>query len=212
MTQRRPAVPIATMRDQLLGAALAKVWARIGTDYVPPRRPSMAPSDNLQRSMNLIMPLRWRSVVVRAQLAQGLYSATDQILAGLNNVGTVHFARFDLIGRNLCMFSIYDGDMAGYLRDFIAAIGPAFDMLMGFVADPPPLPVGFHVDEFTEWIERHDAFQLPGDITDISPDLTTLPRRILVLFERHPDLQLGLYRNYPGFSASQIRDALEVGW
>jgi hypothetical protein len=203
---------LAAAGQRWLGAAITRVWRYLEPEITVERPTSPAPSDNMQRAMNLIMPLRWTSVVARAELAEGLASATAEILAGLNNVGTVHFARFDLIGHNLCMFSIYDGNMSGYLRDFIAALGPAFDMIMGFVKHPPTTPVQENVDEFIAWITAHDAFQMPEVVTELAPDLSSLPRRLLVLLDREDNVQLGLYRNYPGFTASQIREALEIGW
>ena len=202
---------LAESWQRCLGTLLTMAWSRVEPPIEVPPPSGLAPSDNLQRSMNLIMPLRWGDVVSRAELAQGLSDATDMVLSGLNNIGTVHFARFDLIDRYLCMFSIYDGDPGGYIRDFIGAIGPAFDMLMRFVEDPPP-PVQRDPDAFLAWIAAHDAFQFPDNLTAMAPDLGSLERRTLVQLHRHPHVQLGLYRNYPGFSASQIREALEVGW
>jgi len=197
----------------VLATVLAAVWSRLDppTALPPPR--SMAPSDHLQRPMNLIMPLRRPSIVARSQLTRTLVQGTDEVLSGLNNVGTIHFARFDIVAGNLCMFSIYDGDLGGYVRDFIATIGNAFDAILTWVKDPPPLPVGSHVEEFIAWIEAHDAFQMPEQPTDlISRTLSTLPRDTMVALHRHPNVQLGVYRGYPGFSAAQIRHHLSVGW
>jgi len=188
--------PLGHYLQVLLGSLLTWVWAR-RLPQARPAAPSVAPSDNLQRAMNLVMPLA---------------VAADEILVGLNNVGTVHFARFDIVAGNLCMFSIYDGEISGYIRDFIAAIGDAFDSIMGFVEDPPPTPVGLHVDEFLAWIDAHDAFQLPELATDVSPELVTLQRVTLVLLHRNPNVMLGVYRGYPGYSAAQIRDSLSIGW
>jgi hypothetical protein len=198
--------------QRLEGTALTLYWAhREPPIDILPEPPEVAPSDSMQRAMNLVMPLRWTHVAGRAELAKGLSDATAQVLAGLNNLGTVHFARFDIIDRNLCMFSIYDGDLRGYIRDFIASIGPAFDMLMAFVKHPPP-PVQTHPDQFIDWVADHDAFQFPEVPTDLARDLTSLQRESLVEMHRKRNVQLGLYRNYPGFSASQIREHLGVGW
>ncbi len=162
--------------------------------------------------MNLIMPLKYRYLVTRGDLTKGLATAVDQILVGLNNVGTVHFARFDLVAGNLCMFSIYDGEITGYIRDFINVIGQAFDVLMGFVADPPPTPVSEHPDEFVAWVAAHDAFQLPEEPTDLRADLRAVERETLLVLRQHPNVQFGVYRCYPGYSAAQVRQALRVGW
>ena len=192
---------------------LARLWSRHEPSPRLAAEVSQSPSDHLQRPMNLIMPLRRPNIVARSKLTETLVAATDEILCGLNNVGTIHFARFDVVSGNLCMFSIYDGDLGGYVRDFIATIGHAFDSILVWVKDPPLLPVGEHVEEFVEWIEAHDAFQLPELPTDlIIRNLSSLPRDTVLALHRHPNAQLGVYRGYPGFSAAQIRHRLSVGW
>ncbi|MBO0732474.1 MAG: hypothetical protein J2P57_24645 [Acidimicrobiaceae bacterium] len=171
-----------------------------------------SPTDALQRTMNLVMPLRRPGVVGRGELVQALSEASEALVVGLNNVGTVHFARFDLLGDNLCMFSVYDGDFAAYIRDFVATVGGVFDTVMGFVKDPPPLPVADHVHDFVAWVARHDAFQLPDEGSDLASKLSGLQRAGLVTLYRHRNVQLGAYRAYPGFSVAQIRQHLAVGW
>src|SRR5271169_5542259 len=90
-------------------------------------RPSVQPGDNVQRMINLVMPLRDKSAVGRALAALAIAQNKDEIYAGLDNVGTVHFARFVIVDDNICMFSVYDGDFTNYIRDFIATIGSVFD-------------------------------------------------------------------------------------
>jgi hypothetical protein len=194
------------------GSVLTALWSRLRPGPIWEPTASVAPSDNLQRPMNLIMPMRDLYVTTRGEVARTLFNATDEIVVGLNNVGTVHFARFDIVAGNLCMFSVYDGELTGYIRDFVAVIGDAFDKLLRFVKDPPPTPVGLHVDEFLEWIADHDALQLPEEPTEITTDLGDLQRQTLILLYRHPNVQLGIYRGYPGFSAAQIRQHLSIGW
>lgn len=198
---------------ELATEALVRLWSRYSPPTVAAATASMAPSDNVQRAMNLIMPLHVPNIVARAKLTQAIFEATDEVFCGLNNIGTVHFARFDFIDGNLCMLSIYDGDFTGYIRDFIATIGGVFDALMEHVKDPPPTPVVLHVDEFIEWVRAHDAFQMPESPTGlISRDLGTLQRDTLLALHRNPNVQLGAYRGYPGFSVAQIRQRLSLGW
>ena len=45
-----------------------------------------------------------------------------------------------------------------------------------------------------------------------SPDLETLPRKVVLLFDACPETQLAVYRSYPGFTVAQIRQALGIGW
>jgi hypothetical protein len=208
----RPASEVGTLLKGVVGSLLTAVWSVCLPAAPTPPGPSMAPSDSLQRPMNLIMPLRHPNVVSRGEVAEAMFKATEEIVVGLSNVGTVHFARFDLVDGNLCMFSVYDGELGGYIRDFVAVIGEAFDVLLGFVKNPPRTPVGHHVDEFLEWVQGHDAFQMPEQPTDITANLADLRRRTLILLHDHPNVQLGIYRCYPGFSAAQIRHHLAIGW
>jgi hypothetical protein len=136
----------------------------------------------------------------------------DNLYSGLDMVGTVHFARFDIIDGNLSMVSVYDGDFETYIRDFIAAIGDVFDVLMTFVKDPPPTPVAHHPSKFVEWVNERDLLQVPDDPTELVDDLDLLPRRLLLLFNENPQVQLGIYRAYPGSSVAQIRKALGLEW
>lgn len=198
--------------ESALVAAAVAIWARLEHPERPPVVESMAPGDNLQRSMNLVMPLSPSSLVRRGRLTTDLVAATEMILVGLNNVGTVHFARFTLMGPNLCMFSVFDGDMTGYIRDFITVIGQAFDVILGYVRDPPPMPVGGHPDAFIAWVAAHDAFRMPEQPTDLRPDLRSVERHSLFVLRRERNVQLGEYRCYPGYSAAQIRQHLGIGW
>src|SRR5262245_15038310 len=194
------------------GAVALAVWARVQPAGRHPWTPSVSPSDNLQRPMNLIMPLKPRYLIRRGELVTALVKATDQIYVGLNNVGTVHFARFDLIAGNLCMISVYDGELSGYIRDFIGSIGQSFDVLMGFVANPPPTPVAKYPDDFVAWVAARDAFQFPDESSDLLPRLDSLEREGLLMLRGNRNVQLGFYRNYPGYSAAQVRQGLGIGW
>jgi hypothetical protein len=69
-------------------------------------RPAVQPSENVQRMMNLLMPLKDKSAIGRARAAMAIAENVDEIFAGLDNVGTVHFARFLLIGDYICMISV----------------------------------------------------------------------------------------------------------
>ncbi len=127
----------------------------------------------------------------------------------------MHFARFDIIEGNLCMFSVFDGDFTTYIRDFITLFGNVFDDLMELVKDPPRRPTEQHPEEFIDWVHERDALKVPRDITLLVPnlvDLRNLPRDLVVLFDANPHVELGFYRGYPGSSAAQIRKGLEVGW
>lgn len=193
-------------------ALLTKFWSKVLRPS-PPRHAPLAPSERVQRTMNLVMPLRFPAVAVTGELSRAIFEASDQLLAGLSNVGTVHFARFVVVDGNLCMFSEYDGDFSAYIRDFVAKLGSTLDQVMSCVKDPPPTPVEQYPEEFVDWVRARDAFQLTDDPTDlITKNLDTLQRDTLVVLERNRNVQLAMYRAYPGYSAAQIRDKLSLGW
>ena len=195
-----------------LAKALVAVWRRLDPTVTPPREFSMNPADNVQMAMNLVMPLADPSPVARTELVLTLFSVLEEVMAGLNNTGIVHFARFTYVDGNLCMISMYDGDFSNYIRDFIYNIGGAFDALLPYIKDPPPLPVEEHPDAFIEWVNAHDALRLPESVTKLGDNLLTLPRKAVLLLDAHPNAQLFVYRAYPGYSVAQIRDALKIGW
>jgi hypothetical protein len=191
--------------------------------------PSIAPGDNLQRMMNLVMPLADKSPVGRAKAAAAIAANKDAIYAGLNNVGTVHFARFVIVGDNICMFSVYDGDFTNYIRDFIATIGGVFNAVVFLVeGGEKVIPCERNVDAFIQWIHEHDLYQVPDTPTDVLRDqealngdraesgddnLTLLPRRLILQLRVNANVSLGSgYRAYPGFSAAQVRERLGLGW
>src|SRR5580693_5647115 len=128
-------LPKNTLFRFLSAKVLVPYWVwRTPTSPLPGGpRPSVQPSENVQRMMNLIMPLNDKSPIGRAKAALAIAQNVDEIFAGLDNVGTVHFARFLLLGDYICMISVYDGDFSNYIRDFIATIGSVFDEVMKVV-------------------------------------------------------------------------------
>ncbi len=205
------------------------VW-REGKPKLPggPRESSQ-PSDSSQRMMNLLMPLKDTSPIGRAKAVMALAQSVDEVFAGLDNVGTVHSARFLLIGDYICMVSVYDGDFSNYIRDFIATIGSVFDALMLVVKGGDKVyPCEENVESFIDWVREHDLFQAPDfpielfGLQDIQKGrepnhpphaIESLPRELILQLHANPNISLGGgYRGYPGFSAAQIRNKLGVGW
>jgi hypothetical protein len=187
---------------------------------------SMQPGDNVQRMMNLVMPLKDKSPIGRAFAALAIAQNKDEIYAGLDNVGTVHFARFVIVDDKICMFSVYDGDFTNYIRDFIATIGSVFDAVVNLVeGGEAVIPSEQNVEKFIEWVHAHDMYQVSDVATDLlrdqeavngerhSADLRLLPRDLILQLHVNPNVSLGSgYRAYPGFSAAQVRHRFGVGW
>ena len=202
--------------EQWFERLLVRYWAWREHPAVAEGGPPDArqPSDNLMRAMSLVMPLADTSAVGRAQAAAVVASGIDEIYSGLDNVGTVHFARFAIVDDNLLMFSYYDGDFHTYIRDFIVTLGHAFDAIVAIVQDPPLTPCKQHVDEFIDWVHRHDLYQLPDDVTEIADvsDLRVAEPGADVAHAHQPERPAGRYRGYPGYSVAQVREHLGMGW
>ena len=190
---------------------------------------AIQPSDNVQRMMNLVMPLKDKSALGRAEAARAIADNVDELYAGLDNVGTVHFARFLIIDNNLCMISVYDGDFTNYIRDFVATIGSVFDAVVSLVdGGDAVLPCENNVEAFIDWIHAHDIYQVPDLVTDLliqqrdnpangplesNSDIMALSRAFVLQMRANPNVSLGGgYRNYPGYSAAQVRRKFGVGW
>ena len=192
-------------------------------------RSTVQPSENLQRMMNLVMPLKDPSPVGRAKAVFAIAQNVDEIFAGLDNVGNVHFARFVLIGDNICMISVYDGDFNNYIRDFIATVGSVFDAVISLVkGGETMIPTVHNIETFIDWVQAHDLFQASDFATDLFAmqdaamgrpangpphPLRTLPRALILQLHANPNISLGGgYRAYPGVSAAQVRHQFGVGW
>ncbi|MBY0568786.1 MAG: hypothetical protein K2P70_15830 [Hyphomonadaceae bacterium] len=203
------------MLRHLFERILIAFWRRVAPVKTPQPGYSTTLADNLQMHMNLVMPLADQTPVGRARAAAAIAANIDELFTGLSNVGTVHFARFDLIGGNLCMYSVFDGDFRAYIRDFICAFGSVFDSLLGLVADPPPSPSAQNPEAFIDWIHRHDSFQIPRDLTSLFPEeknINNLSRDLVLLLDENPNVQLGRFSGYPGVSVAQIRHNSGLGW
>src|SRR5664279_77651 len=163
-------LPKTSVMKWVAANILVPFWAwRTPVAKLPGGPPySVQPGDNVQRMMNLIMPLKDKSAIGRALAALAIAQNKDEIYAGLDNVGTVHFARFVIVDNNICMFSVYDGDFANYIRDFIATIGSVFDAVVELVEEGDKvIPSESNIEKFIDWVHDHDMYQVPDDATGI---------------------------------------------
>jgi hypothetical protein len=224
-------LPNMALTKFLTAHMLVPYWAwRTPMKPLPGGPPfSIQPGDNVQRMMNLVMPLKDKSAVGRALAALAIAQNKDEIFAGLDNVGTVHFARFVIVDNNICMMSVYDGDFTNYIRDFIATIGSVFDAVVSLVeGGDAVIPSEQNVEKFIDWVHAHDMYQVPDLPTGIlrdqdalngdtaasgDDDLRLLPRRLILQLQANQNVSLGSgYRAYPGYSAAQVRQRFGIGW
>ena len=220
-------LPTTSVMKWVAARILVPFWAwRTPVAKLPGGPPySVQPGDNVQRMMNLIMPLKDKSAVGRALAALAIAQNKDEIFAGLDNVGTVHFARFVIVDDNICMFSVYDGDFTNYIRDFIATIGSVFDAVVSLVeGGEAVIPSEHNIEAFIDWVHAHDLFQVPDLPTDIlraqeavsgkpANDLRLLPRDLILQLNVNNNVSLGSgYRAYPGYSVAQVRQKMGISW
>lgn len=214
--------------EWIAGHILVPLWAWRTPVALRVGGPPLAtpPGDNIQRMMNLVMPLKDKTAIGRSQAALAIAGNLDEIFTGLDNVGTVHFARFVIVDNNLCMFSEYDGDFSNYIRDFIAQIGSVFDGVIRLVeGGDAMIPTETHIEAFISWVRDHDVYQIPDLPTALLrygtiahppgavDDLRLLPRALILQLNANRNVSLGSgYRAYPGFSAAQIRRQMGMGW
>ncbi len=105
---------------------------------------------------------------------QSLPPDQNPVTVALNNLGTVHFARFALLGNDqVAVITTYDGDFEKYINEFIDEIGDVFNALLSHVADAPPLPVQTYRQEFLDYIHTIDR-RCVGPFYSAYPERTVL--------------------------------------
>jgi len=115
------------------------------------------PLPPVQNPLTLVMKAKSQEdYAALKQLVEHLQSMPpDQnpVTVALNEIGTVHFARFAFLGNNqVGVITTFDGDFAVYINEFIDTIGDVFNALMAHVEDAPPLPVQTFRQEFLDYV------------------------------------------------------------
>lgn len=115
----------------------------------------------VQRPLTLVMkaksPEAFAELKKTVERLQALPAALNPVVAGLNKLATVHFARFVFLDdQRLAVITSYDGDFDDYINDFVNEIGDVFNKLVAFMENPPPLPVQQYRKEFLAYIKEHD--------------------------------------------------------
>lgn len=136
------------------------------------------PSQPIQNPLTLVMkgksPEDFAALRKLVEHIQSLPQDQNPIVAALNRIGTVHFARFTFIDDcRLAVITAYDGDFEVYLNEFINEIGGIFNKLLAHVADAPPLPVQTYRREFFEYVRACDLGAV-GTFYSAYPDHTVL--------------------------------------
>lgn len=176
----------------------------------------------IQRQMNVVVPLKDPTPAGKARLAFMLMTEGGAIVTALRNIGTVHTARFNIVGRNLEFTSLYDGGAQTYLTDFARQIGTGFNAIMAAAKDwPDGKSVSDDPAHFAEFILARDLAQIPEDAAELVRDTVgqldeqqpdALPLAVLAaledLFRTKDSANLSSYVAYGEKTVAQIRNAL----
>jgi hypothetical protein len=110
---------------------------------------------NVQSPFFLIFPIK--SPANMQTLAVTLPSLLPKLFDAADAIGTLHFARFVVLGETTLAFvSEYDGDFRQYIMDFTKFLGPVFDTVFSHVVNPPPTPVAKNAEALIEWVRAHN--------------------------------------------------------
>ena len=136
------------------------------------------PPEPIQNPLTLVMKAKSsQNYVMLQQLIQKIQDLPpeeNRIIAALNNLANVHFARFVFLDNNqLAVITTYDGDFDDYINGFINEVGEIFDKILVHVEDCPPLPVQTYRREFHEFIRAHD-------LGCVGPFYTAYPNRTVL--------------------------------
>jgi hypothetical protein len=131
----------------------------------------------VQSPLTLVMkaesPAAFSALRKTVEDLQALPANKNPVIAALNRLGTVHFARFVFLGDDqLAVITTYDGDFAQYISDFIEEIGDVFNALLQHV-DATLVPVQSHRAEFLKFVQDHDL-RCVGPFYSAYPQRTAL--------------------------------------
>ena len=127
--------------------------------------------------LSLFMPVLPNTKML--SIVEALAASQAQIRAALTSIGTVHYARFELLDTSkpnlipdlskinqpsstlvIAVITEYDGSFNAYIGDFVAQLGGVFDVLLGFVVGGAALvPVRNNLSAFEAFITANDASQ-----------------------------------------------------
>jgi hypothetical protein len=131
----------------------------------------------VQSPLTLVMkaesPAAFSALRKTVEDLQALPANKNPVIAALNRLGTVHFARFVFLGDDqLAVITTYDGDFDTYINDFIDEIGDVFNALLEHI-DATLVPVQSHRAAFLKFVRDHDL-RCVGPFYSAYPQRTVL--------------------------------------
>jgi hypothetical protein len=183
-----PGEILTTLRDhRQRGAPAADVSAGTRPDSsssspVPfPEETAVDQPTPVQNPLTLVMTARSpeAATALRATVdgLQALPRAENPVIAALDRLASVHFARFVFLDeRRLAVITTYDEDFETYINDFVDEIGDVFDRLLAHI-EPGLVPVHEHRQEFLAFVRAHD-------LGCVGPFYSAYPERTVVDIRR----------------------------
>ena len=78
------------------------------------------------------------------------------LAAAQDDLGTVHFSRFMVVGDEKLLFlSDIDDETDEHIERLVERAGPVLDGIFAYVDDPPPVPVADNPEGVAKWLKRH---------------------------------------------------------
>ena len=127
----------------------------------------------IQTALTAVMEIKQPQALHARALKLILSQAYQQVVDVLDQVGTVHFARFVFLENDtkLALITTYDGAFDNYIKNYIEVAGDLFDLMLEHIKDAPPLSVRQYRDEFIAYVQRVDIvsdsqfYSAYGDLT-----------------------------------------------
>ena len=89
-------------------------------------------------------------------LAEELPALMPELTTAQDDLGTVHFSRFMLVGdRKLLFLSDIDGEGDSHIERLVERAGPVFEAIFEHVDNPPATPVAGNHQRVVKWLKHH---------------------------------------------------------
>jgi len=89
-------------------------------------------------------------------LPEELPPLMPDLAAAQDDLGTVHFSRFMVVGDEKLLFlSDIDGETDQHIERLVERAGPVFDAIFTHVDNPPATPVADNTESASRWLKRH---------------------------------------------------------
>ena len=105
---------------------------------------------------HLVIDFPIKGAAIAKALPEELPPLMPDLAKAQDDLGTVHFSRFMVVGDEKLLFlSDIDDEVDEHIERLVESAGPVFDAILEHVADPPPTPVADNPERAAKWLKRH---------------------------------------------------------